>query len=290
MVALTAAYVSAVAVVMLWRGVVATPDYLLLILAPVALVLGRFREWARDWVPFIVLLLLWESMRSLARRYAAGTVHWGNLRPERWLFHGHLPSLALQHLAGRLHVAPQVDTLAATVDLLHFPSTITLALVIWMKSRPHFLRYSGALFGTVLAAFAAFLLAPTAPPWYANDHGMIAGLRHVLFWEMPVHWSAYYTALDPNPVAADPSLHSALPFLAFLTLRSMRSRLAWATLVWCGLMWVSVVYLAEHYVLDVVAGVALAGSGWLAVSLLLGLHERGRPLGRRVSRAFASIS
>ncbi len=289
-IALTVAYVAAVALAMLWSGVVATPDYLLLVLAPVALALGRLGDWLRDWVPFIVLLLMWEDMRSLALRYTQSAVHWGNLRPELWLFHGQLPSLTLQNVAASLHIVPLVDNVTAVVDLLHFPSTLTLALLIWLKSRQHFLRYSAALFATALAAFAVFLLAPTAPPWYANDHGMIKGLHHVMYEVMPVHWSAYYTSLDPNPVAADPSLHSALPFLAFLALRSMRSRLAWATLVWCAVMWTSVVYLGEHYVLDAFAGVGLATMAWAGVELVYNLGARRAAIRARLVQAFVSTN
>lgn len=267
MLGLTLAYLLLVVGGMLWRGIVATPDYLLLLLAPIALMAGRFRAWLKDWVPFIALLLLWEGMRSVAYRFAATSVHWGNLRPELLLFQGHLPGIALQQLAGGAHLSVLADRTAAAVDLLHFPATLTLALVIWMSARAQFLRYSAAFFATALAALVVFVLLPTAPPWYAADHGLIHGLRHVMIQVMPVRWSAYYGSLDPNPVAADPSLHSALPFLGYLALRSLRPRLAWAALAWCALVWLSVVYLGEHYVLDVVAGVGLAGLAWGVVAL-----------------------
>ena len=87
---------------------------------------------------------------------------------------------------------------------------------------------------------------------------------------LPVHWSLYYDSLDPNPVAANPSLHSALPFIGFLALRTLRPGLAWLALAWCGLVWLSVVYLGEHYVLDVVTGVGLASLTWGAIAFAFG--------------------
>src|SRR5487761_1189371 len=73
---------------------------------------------------------------------------------------------------------------------------------------------------------------------------------------LPSAVSPYYAALNPNPVAA-------FPFLGFLAVREVFSRRA--TLVvpaWCIAVWFSVVYLGEHYVVDVIAGVALAAATW----------------------------
>lgn len=263
----TLVYIALIVGGMLWRGIVATPDYLLLLLAPIALLAGRFKAWLMDWVPFIALLLLWEGMRSVAYRFAATGVHWGNLRPELALFRGHLPGMELQQLAAALHIGWFADRLASGVDLLHFPATLTLALVIWLCGREQFLRYSAAFFACAVAALVVFVLLPTAPPWYAAEHGLIHGLRHVMTEVMPVRWSYYYGSLDPNPVAANPSLHSALPFLGYLALRNLRPRLAWLALAWCALVWLSVVYLGEHYVLDVLTGVGFAFLAWGAVTL-----------------------
>ena len=74
--------------------------------------------------------------------------------------------------------------------------------------------------------------------------------------------SRYYNGLNPNPVAAFPSLHAAFPFLGFLALRRVYPRAAWLAFVWCILVWFSVVFLGEHYVVDVIAGVALAALSW----------------------------
>ena len=99
---------------------------------------------------------------------------------------------------------------------------------------------------------------PTAPPWYAAEHGLLPGLQHVMIQVLPVKWSSYYQSLNPNPVAANPSLHAAMPFIGFLALLRLRSPLAWPLLGWCVLVWFSIVYLGEHYILDIVCGVALA--------------------------------
>jgi hypothetical protein len=59
-------YLLLVSGVMIWRGVSVSPDYLLLILVPVALLSGRFLRFLRDWVPFIALFLGYEAVRGIA--------------------------------------------------------------------------------------------------------------------------------------------------------------------------------------------------------------------------------
>lgn len=75
--------------------------------------------------------------------------------------------------------------------------------------------------------------------------------------------SPYYAALNSNPVAAFPSLHAAFPFIGFLATREVFARRAsLVVLGWCGAVWFSVVNLGEHYVVDMIAGVALAAAAW----------------------------
>lgn len=262
-------YVALVGGIFLWHGVVATPDLLIVALLPLAVLSGRFVAWVQDWIPFVGILLGWEAMRSVADRVSPSAVHTGSLFLERWLTAGRLPEVALQQALDRGALGALLDRVTAAVDLLHFPAIVAVAFLVWMHGRRAFLGYSIALYATAFIAFAVFILAPTAPPWYAEEHGWIQGLQHVMTQVMPVRWSGFYQSLDPNPVAAVPSLHSAFPFLGFLVLRSLRSPVAGPMLAWSVLVWFSVVYLGEHYVLDVVAGVILATLCWKASSVLL---------------------
>src|ERR1700689_5106126 len=69
-------YLLLVAGVMIWRGVSVSPDYLLLILVPVALLSGRFLTFLRDWVPFIALFLGYEALRDVVPKTHI-PVHYG---------------------------------------------------------------------------------------------------------------------------------------------------------------------------------------------------------------------
>jgi hypothetical protein len=263
--AIALAYVVAVTALMTWRGIMPTPDYLLLLLTPLALLTGRFLRWLRDWVPFVALLLAWEAMRGLADG-VTGRVYLGSLRPELWLFGGRLPTLALQGWLDRGTLGSAIDHAAAAVYFAHFPYMLGVGLLLWIAGREVYRRYAIALLGMAMAAFVVFLTFPTAPPWYAADHGIITGLHHVLAEVMPRTLSPYYTSLDPNPVAAVPSLHAAVPVLGFLALRGVRRWASWLALAWCAVVWFTIVYLGEHYVLDAVTGAAFACGAWALAS------------------------
>lgn len=260
--ALSLVYLVLVSAFMIWRGISVSPDYLLLLLLPVAIASGRFWRFLGDWVPFVVIFLAYEAMRGVAPKTGIPP-HVGDLADlESRLFAGHIPTAVLQ--AWLANPPGRVVAYAATVVYFsHFVFPIAVAMALWLVDRRQFLRFTVALMGMCFVAFAIFVLAPTAPPWYAESHAAITGVHKIINSTLPSAVSPYYAALNPNPVAAFPSLHAAFPFLGFLAVREVFSRrAALAVLAWCAAVWFSVVYLGEHYVVDVIAGVALAAVAW----------------------------
>jgi hypothetical protein len=67
-------------------------------------------------------------------------------------------------------------------------------------------------------------------------------------------------AFDINPIAAMPSLHAALPALCALIGLHEFGRRSWPLFAWAALVVFAIVYLGEHYLVDAVAGVLLAGA------------------------------
>jgi membrane-associated phospholipid phosphatase len=164
-----------------------------------------------------------------------------------------------------------------------------VGMVLWLVDRTQFVRFTTALLGMALVAFVIFLLVPTAPPWYAAQHGVLSGVQKIIGTTLPSAVSPYYTSLNPNPVAAFPSLHAAFPFLGFLALRPVYPRASWLAFAWCVAVWFSVVFLGEHYVVDVIGGVVLAVLSWLvlmrvAVPRVRVLQESPGEAGRATTR------
>jgi membrane-associated phospholipid phosphatase len=136
-----------------------------------------------------------------------------------------------------------------------------------------------------LAGLSIYVVYPMVPPWMASDNGAFQpaiermtgrggsgpGLQLAQLVMGPIG----------NPVAAMPSLHAGTAFLvAFFGISVLRSRLRWLLLLYPVVMTTALVYFGEHYVIDAIAGAALAG----LVMLGCRLWERHRFASKAVAR------
>jgi hypothetical protein len=127
-----------------------------------------------------------------------------------------------------------------------------------------------------------YLLLPVAPPWLAAKDGLIPGpdgapaieylkaqgfndLARLFGFEGRYVYSYAVYEVNPNAVAAFPSLHAGYPFLAFLFARRAFGRPGWLMLAYAACVWFAIVYLADHYVVDVLGGITYASAAYLAV-------------------------
>lgn len=267
---------------MIAGGVSITPDVMLLALGLAAVLLGRGRLFIRDWVPFIGLFLAYELMRGYADDINR-VIHSSDiLGLERSMFGGLLPTQVLQDA---LHPGSGLDpwAIAGTIFyLLHFPLPIAIAFLLWIRRRRAYYDYVAALILLSMAGFATYLILPVAPPWWAAEHGLTPGpdgapaitylkaqgfndLARLLGFEGRFVYSYAVYEVNPNQVAAFPSLHAGYPFLAFLFARRAFGRPGWLMLGYAACVWFAIVYLADHYVVDVLGGLFYASIAYAAV-------------------------
>lgn len=257
------------------RGIGLTPDVLAVALGLSAVALGRGRLFLRDWIPFVVLLLAYELMRGVADDTGLA-VHVGDLvAAERTLAAGAIPTQVLQE-AFRPEAGPDLLAIAATVVyMLHFGLPLVSAYWLWIWRTPQYYDFVASLILLSIAAFMTYLLIPAAPPWYAAQHGALAGsdgaplieylkpaaferLAEAIGFDGQFIYSFAFGGVNPNLVAAFPSLHVAFPFLAFLALRRAFGRIGWLALAYTALVAGSVLYTGDHWLIDVIAGIAYA--------------------------------
>jgi len=274
----------------LWRGVFFKPDQWALLLLVGALVLGRAGSFVRDWIPFVLLIFGYEVLRGIAGDLVVGgrevrdveradmpAVHLeGLMRFDRALFGGSEPLGVLQgwlYDEGTVH---WYDYFAIIVYSLHFVLPLVLAFVFWLSHKERFWLFTLTFCFMTYAAFAFFLFYPAAPPWLAQVWGMIDGLA------LPQDQVAaavtrsgegtgdtltIWAELSPHPVAAMPSLHASFPWLVMLF--AIRAYGWWGLLFfpYNVALWFAVMYTANHWVVDILAGIAWATVSFAVVDL-----------------------
>lgn len=222
----------------------------------------------RDWWPPLVLLTVYLFSRGIADDLGLGTVHVTQpIAVDRWLFGGTLPTAYLQeHLCGTPcdpYSSPRwYDVVLTTVYYSHFFVAITLAAVLWVRNRTAWVGYMRRYLSLSVVALVVYVTFPMAPPWMAAREGLLPGDVHRLtgrgWWELNHSGLHEKVAALGNPVAAMPSLHAAVAwFVAWYAVSTLRTRWRWLILAYPLAMSFMLVYYAEHYVVDVLAGIVM---------------------------------
>jgi membrane-associated phospholipid phosphatase len=142
----------------------------------------------------------------------------------------------------------------------------TVAFLL-LRHRDRFPAGAARIYATFDLGLIGYWAVPTAPPWYAARKGLMEDgrtpdVRRMMveygeqFWRS--NWSPLYGVLGGNPLAAMPSLHFATSVTAAHVLGETGRTagiLGWTYALTLG---VALVYLGEHYVVDLLAGLALA--------------------------------
>lgn len=229
------------------------------------------RGWRRllrivvDWVPFTALLIVYDQSRRLA--VAIGLpVHERDVADVEHAMFGQVPAAWLQHQLYDPLTVHWYDAVSTLVYSSHFIATPALAAVLWLRDRRLWFSYVSRVVALSLAGLVTYVLFPEAPPWMAARDHLIEPVARLSArgWV----WLRLGDVDDllagaqrdgSNPVAAMPSLHTAFAVLVALFVAG-RLRSRWRHLVhlYPISMAVVLVYTGEHYVIDVLVGVAYA--------------------------------
>jgi PAP2 superfamily len=277
-----------------------TPDILFVVMLAVFVVFGKARNFLYRFVPFIGLLLVYDSFRGIADNLNQVVHYTPMIDADKFLFAGTLPTLWLQHALWHGQVE-WIDFYFYFLYTLHFLAPVGIALLMWWKRDKLYWPY---IWGFIILSFAGFLtyvLFPAAPPWMAAQHGYISEVHRIssdIWYAMGVtNFSELYSKISPNEVAAVPSLHAAYPTLIVLFMaRAFGWRKMWWLVLYPISLWIGIVYLGEHYVFDALLGIGYAVAAYAAsleifawkraggLTRLIhpGAWERGFLLGQRI--------
>lgn len=193
---------------------------------------------------------------------------------------GEIPTIRLQRALGRTGRVRRHDTALAWLHWSWFFVPHGSVAYVLFKRPERFQRAAGMMAATFDTGVIGYWVVPTAPPWWAGQNGHLAPVRRIMveagaeFWGDV--WQRLYDSLGRNPFAAMPSLHFGTSVMAAHVLGEVgrvEAALGWAYAAALGF---ALVYLGEHYVIDLVAGFALA--------------EAVRIAAPHVAPAFAAVS
>jgi membrane-associated phospholipid phosphatase len=189
------------------------------------------------------------------------------VRIDRVLGLGTTPTVRMQRRFGVPGRLSPVEKALVWSHWLWFAFPHGTAAYVLLRDRNDFPRAAALIYATFDIGVLGYWALPTAPPWYAARRGLFAGSgapppRRIMveygaeFWGS--RWERMYGSLAGNPLAAMPSLHFATSVTAAHVLAEHGRRPGAIGWTYAGTLAVALVYLGEHYVIDLLAGLALA--------------------------------
>jgi membrane-associated phospholipid phosphatase len=141
------------------------------------------------------------------------------------------------------------------------------AAYILVRHPERFPRAAAMTYAVFNLGACVYWLAPTAPPWYPASENIEfeqppPPVRRMMveygqyFWRDG--WGSLYSVFGGNPLAAMPSLHFATSVMAALLLAEAGPVAGSIGAGYAATLGFALVYLGEHYVVDLIAGAALA--------------------------------
>jgi hypothetical protein len=137
-------------------------------------------------------------------------------------------------------------------------TVVGLALLwVYLRRNHAFLRFRNTIMLANVIGLAGYVLLPTAPPRMFPGFGFVDTLAQF----GSVNHGSGLVELASNPYAAMPSLHAADALIVGIVLATVVRRrifkLLW--LIWPAWVWFTVMATANHFWLDIVAGIVVAG-------------------------------
>lgn len=255
--------------------------WFMLVAVPFSVLSGeRGRQFFVDWSPLFAFWLVYDRLRLiqpfLYSRVSVERPFEIERRVFGWMASGVVPAHAAHAWLASSTSAQAVIArwLAQATYFSHLFFVPALISVMWLAgrrtehSRELFKRFVRAFTILNFSAIAIYLLLPVAPPWWVTLNGMEQPtIENVAQVNMTVAMNgALIQGMIRNAsqwFAAVPSLHGAYPVMLLLLLRREVSGLVLTGVALYGVaMWCATVVLNQHYVVDLIAGAALATAAW----------------------------
>lgn len=179
-----------------------------------------------------------------------------------------------------LHSRLLIDAMNAVYFWLHMPLIIVMAVWLFWRRRDVYRLTRNAFLGSATIALVFYAVLPLAPPRFFPELGFVDTMA--LYSE--ANYQAQEVGVFVNPYAALPSLHFGWALLLAVALWMARPRGRWSgaavTILALAIptgQFFAIVLTGNHFIIDAVAGGAVAGLGLAGALAWRGRQERRRP-------------
>src|SRR5919106_901228 len=157
-----------------------------------------------------------------------------------------------------IHASDLLTTLTSWTYWLSQFTVVGLTLLwVYLRRNDSFLRFRNTIMLANVIGLAGYVLLPTAPPRMFPGFVFVDTLAQF----GSVNHGSGLVELASNPYAAMPSLHAADALIVGVVLATVVRRKIFKALwlLWPAWVWFTVMATANHFWLDIIAGVIVAG-------------------------------
>lgn len=230
----------------------------------------------RDWVPFLMIVFIYENMHDVAGQVADFDFAEHLYRWDVLLF-GIEPTIWVQ----RMHSALATDLFSLSYALYFAEPLFIMFLLSMWDMRKEFRHMALALTMTFIMGFLGYVFLPASPPRYFieplfDNPPRLFGV--FLFEKLQGAWDG----LSVITGGAFPSLHVGLSAVALIYAFRYRNLNRTCRIIWyvylplVTSLWFSTVYLRHHWVIDIFAGWAVALAAYAGAAGLMRVWGRLR--------------
>jgi hypothetical protein len=261
-----------------------TSEHAILIGLVLFAVVGKARPFVWDWLPFLFVAVMFEDLTGVGAQIAGAVHSAGPIVFEKTILGGVVATTWLQDRLGHGTFQHVFSVALVAEYLFHFAAPLVAGLWLWWRHREWFSTFVTAYVLVMAIGFIVYLIFPEMPPWLAAREGLLPHVQRMVVDTLQSigGFGHFYAGADPEPNAAMPSLHVAVPMVIACTIVAVRGH-RWSSWLWMLYpltLSFGVLYLGEHYVADAVVGIALGAAAWWVA--VIARNWGGRPVAATV--------
>jgi membrane-associated phospholipid phosphatase len=259
-------YFTALVVVYLRYGVLLQASLLgvFVVFIPLAAYFGKSNEFLKSSLLFTTVLLTYEALQGLTGvLVSAGSV------VSLTSIDKALVGVNVISIVQTAFNSPTTTLISTIFYGLHVFLVVIGMVLFWFTSRRVYRGYAYSMILTSYLALMTFIILPSAPPWFEGAGKNMLNDGYTMLPNGLKILQQTLISMESDKFAAFPSLHAAYAALFTVYTIKLKPRLAIISVpVLIGVLF-STVYLGQHYLVDLIAGIAYSLASVAVVETLI---------------------